>query len=233
MNTLNAQKNRSDLVYHELKNDIMTLALKPGQLLSEVEICERFGVSRTPVRDALRLLQEQGFVNTVPYRGIFVTLLNYDYIKQLVYMRFAVETRVIRDFMSIKTPLLMEEIHHLIRKQEAIIGEPDFKPEQFSPLDIDMHAIWFQATHTEHLWQILQEQELHYRRFKALDIATETNFSRIIADHQAIFDQIDQNKVEEMEKHLHEHLYHPLIRMKDIIDGEFREYFEQAFDPAP
>lgn len=227
MNTTgNAQKNRSDLVYHELKNDIMTLDLKPGQLLSEIEICERFGVSRTPVRDALRLLQEQGFVNTVPYRGIFVTLLNYDYIKQLVYMRFAVETRVIRDFMAIKTPLLMEEINHLIRKQEAIIKDPGFRPEQFSPLDIDMHSIWFQATHTEHLWQILQEQELHYRRFKALDMATETNFPRIIADHKAIFKQIEQEKIEEVETHLYHHLYHPLTRMKDIISGEFKNYFE-------
>lgn len=204
----------------------MTLALKPGQLLSEIEICKRFGVSRTPVRDALRLLQEQGFVNTVPYRGIFVTLLNYDYIKQLVYMRFAVETRVIRDFMAIKTPLLMEEINHLIRKQEAIIKDPGFRPEQFSPLDIDMHSIWFQATHTEHLWQILQEQELHYRRFKALDMATETNFPRIIADHKAIFKQIEQEKIEEMEIHLHNHLYHPLTRMNDIMGGEFKDYFE-------
>lgn len=227
MNTpANTQKNRSDLVFHELKKDIMTLALKPGQLLSEIEICERFGVSRTPVRDALRLLQEQGFVNTVPYRGIFVTLLNYDYIKQLVYMRFAVETRVIRDFMAIKTPLLMEEINHLIRKQEAIIKDPGFRPEQFSPLDIDMHSIWFQATHTEHLWQILQEQELHYRRFKALDMATETNFPRIIADHKAIFKQIEQAKIEEMEIHLHNHLYHPLTRMNDIMGGEFKDYFE-------
>lgn len=227
MNTpASTQKNRSDLVFHELKNDIMTLALKPGQLLSEIEICERFGVSRTPVRDALRLLQEQGFVNTVPYRGIFVTLLNYDYIKQLVYMRFAVETRVIRDFMAMKTPLLMEEINHLIRKQEAIIEDPGFRPEQFSPLDIDMHSIWFQATHTEHLWQILQEQELHYRRFKALDMATETNFPRIISDHKAIFKQIEQGKIEEMEIHLHNHLYHPLTRMNEIIGGEFKDYFE-------
>lgn len=226
MNTLNEQKNRSDIVYHTLKNDIMTLALKPGQLLSEVEICERFGVSRTPVRDALRLLQEQGFVNTVPYRGIFVTLLNYDYIKQLVYMRFAVETRVIRDFMTIKTPLLMEEINHLIRKQEATIQDPHFRPEQFAPLDIDMHAIWFEATHTEHLWEILQEQELHYRRFKALDIATETNFPRIIADHQAIFEEIENGQVEEMEQCLYVHLYHPLTRMEEIISGEYKDYFE-------
>ncbi len=64
-------KNREEMVYQVLKQEILNLELKPGQLIKENEICERFSVSRTPVRDALRLLQEQGFVVTVPYRGIY------------------------------------------------------------------------------------------------------------------------------------------------------------------
>ena len=71
-------------------------------MISENEICERFGVSRTPVRDALRLLQEQGFVETVPYRGTYVTLLSLDNIKQMIYMRVAVETMVLRDFLKVQ-----------------------------------------------------------------------------------------------------------------------------------
>ena len=62
-------KNRGELVYETLKQEILDLRLKPGQMISENDICERFGVSRTPVRDALRLLQEQGFAETIPYRG--------------------------------------------------------------------------------------------------------------------------------------------------------------------
>ena len=62
-------KNRGELVFETLKREILDLRLKPGQMISENEICDRFGVSRTPVRDALRLLQEQGFAETIPYRG--------------------------------------------------------------------------------------------------------------------------------------------------------------------
>ena len=80
------------MVYQVLKKEILDLDLKPGQVIKENEICERFSVSRTPVRDALRMLQEQGFVVTVPYRGIFVTLLSLSNIKQMIYMRVAVET---------------------------------------------------------------------------------------------------------------------------------------------
>ena len=59
-------QNRGELVYETLKQEILDLRLKPGQMISENDICERFGVSRTPVRDALRLLQEQGLQRPFP-----------------------------------------------------------------------------------------------------------------------------------------------------------------------
>ena len=52
-------KNREEMVYRVLKEEILNLELKPGQVIKENEICERFSVSRTPVRDALRLLQSR------------------------------------------------------------------------------------------------------------------------------------------------------------------------------
>ena len=95
-------RNRGEQVFETLKREILDLKLEPGRMVSENEICERFGVSRTPVRDALRLLQEQGFVETVPYRGTYVTLLSLDNIKQMIYMRVAVETMVLRDFLNVQ-----------------------------------------------------------------------------------------------------------------------------------
>lgn len=112
-------KNRGELVFETLKQEILDLRLEPGRMLSENDICERFGVSRTPVRDALRLLQEQGFVETIPYRGTYVTLLSLDNIKQMIYMRVAVETMVLRDFLQVQTPMVMEDIRHQIARQQA------------------------------------------------------------------------------------------------------------------
>lgn len=131
-------KNRGELVYETLKQEILDLRLKPGQMISENDICERFGVSRTPVRDALRLLQEQGFAETIPYRGTYVTLLSLDNIKQMIYMRVAVETMVLRDFLEIQTPMVMEDIRHSIAQQRAVIREPGFEPEQFYRMDAQM-----------------------------------------------------------------------------------------------
>lgn len=177
-------KNRGELVFDTLKQEILDLRLKPGQPISENEICARFDVSRTPVREALRRLQEQGFVHTVPYSGTYVTLLNLKDIKQMIYMRVAVELMVMRDFMKIATPLMLEEIHHQIRRQELLIQEPGFEPEQFYRMDAQMHAVWFTATDKERLWEFIQAQQLHYTRFRMLEFC---DGDRFYPDHKGAY----------------------------------------------
>lgn len=220
-------KNRGDMVFETLKNEILDLRLKPGQSVSENEICERFGVSRTPVREALRRLQEQEFVESIPYAGTHVTLLNLKNIKQMIYMRVAVEQMVMRDFMEIATPMLMEEIRHMIRKQEVLIQEPGFEPEQFYRLDAQMHAIWFEATDKMKIWELLQAQQLHYTRFRMLDFVTETDFTRIIKEHDHLFELLKEKDREGVEKALHDHLFYSMQRMKHTIEVDCKEYFVQ------
>ena len=219
-------KNRGDYVFDTLKLEILNLELKPGQAISENEICARFDVSRTPVREALRRLQEQGFVNTVPYSGTYVTLLNLDDIKQMIYMRVAVELMVMRDFMKIETPLLLEEIRHQIRCQELLIQTPGFEPEQFYSMDRQMHAIWFNATGRTKLWDFIQAQQLHYTRFRMLDFVTETDFTRIIKEHSNLLQLLEQKEEKTLEDALKEHLYISMTRMKYAIEVEYKDYFE-------
>lgn len=219
-------KNRGDYVFDTLKQEILDLELKPGQSISENEICARFDVSRTPVREALRRLQEQGFVNTVPYSGTYVTLLNLTDIRQMIYMRVAVELMVMRDFMKIATPLLFEEVRHQIRCQELLIQESGFEPEQFYHMDAQMHSIWFHATDKDKLWEFIQAQQLHYTRFRMLDFVTETDFTRIIREHKELLELLEKKDEKALEQALKEHLYISMTRMKHAIEVEYKDYFE-------
>lgn len=220
-------KNRGELVFETLKREILDLKLEPGTMIGENDICERFGVSRTPVRDALRLLQEQGFVETIPYRGTYVTLLSLDNIKQMIYMRVAVETMVLRDFMLVQSPVVMEDIRHAIARQKAMIAEPGFGPEQFYRMDADMHSIWFGAVRRQKLWEMLQAQQLHYTRFRMLDFITETDFMRIIGEHEEIFRLIGEKDEKGLEEALKEHLYYSMKRMRRSIEVDYKDYFEE------
>ena len=220
-------KSRGEMVGETLKQEILDLRLKPGQMISENDVCDRFGVSRTPVREALRLLQEQGFVETVPYRGTYVTLLSLDNIKQMIYMRVAVETMVLRDFIAVQSPMVMEDIRHQIAKQQALIQEKDFEPEQFYRMDAKMHSIWFTAVRRQKLREMLQAQQLHYTRFRMLDFITETDFTRIIGEHKELFGLIEARDERGVEASLKEHLYYSMKRMRKSIEVDYKDYFEE------
>ncbi|MGF6907386.1 GntR family transcriptional regulator [Fusobacterium sp. PH5-44] len=221
-------KNREDMVYEVLKKEILDLILKPGQLISENEICERFEVSRTPVRNALRLLEDQKYIVVVPYRGIYITLLNLSNIKQMIYMRLAVELKILEDFMEMKdNSNAIDDIKYMIRKQEAIIKESGFVPEQFYRLDAKMHEIWFLATKKEKLWEMIQAHRLHYTRFRMLDFGTETDFNRIIKEHKNILSLVEKGNFSELKDVLKEHLYFSMKRMRYQIDVEYKNYFEE------
>ena len=219
-------KNRSELVFETLRQEILDLRLKPGQIISENEFCERFGVSRTPVREAVRRLQEQGFVLAMPYCGTQVTLLNQDTIKQMIYMRVAVETMVMRDFLESATPMWREEVRHRICRQEALIQENDFEPEQFYRMDAELHGVWYRAIGKKKLWDMIQEKQLHYTRFRMLDFVTETDFTRIIREHRELFELMEKKDTQGLERSLFEHLNFSLKRMKYQIEVEYKDYFE-------
>ena len=226
----NESKNLGHVVYEELKREILSLELVPGQGISENEICKKFEVSRTPVRDALWRLQEQGFVATLPYRGTYVTKLNLSEIKQLIYMRISVETDVIYDFMEMATPMILEEVRHLIRLQEAIIQEKNFTPDQFYHLDAQMHAVWFKITGKPKIWEIIQEAQVHYTRYRKLDFETETNFMRIIKDHNNLFEKIKDKDKAGLASSLQEHLAYSITRMKNHIEINYKDYFEDSLE---
>ena len=224
-------KNRDELVYQTIKNDILTLQLKPGQIISETEICERFQVSRTPVRNALKMLQNQEFLLNIPYKGFYIPLLNLNNIKQMIYMRIAVETMVIDDFIKIKTPLIMEDIQHQIRRQEAMVQDENFSKDQFYHADANLHSIWFSSTGKDYLWDVLQSEQLHYTRFRKLDFESETNFPRIIVEHHEIFNLIQEGDITSLNKCMKSHLSYSMTRMQDIINIDYKDYFEENNTP--
>lgn len=217
-------KNRGDYVFDMLKQEILSLELKPGQAISE-RIAAGLTVPGLRFREALRRLQEQG-CDTIPYSGTYVTLLNLDNIRQMIYMRVAVELMVMRDFMEVATPLLYEEIRHQIRCQELLIQEPGFEPEQFYSMDAQMHGLWFCAIGKTKLWDFIQAQQLHYTRFRMLDFVTETDFTRIIREHKQLLEFLEKKDEKGLEEALKAHLYISMTRMKYAIEVEYKDYFE-------
>lgn len=216
----------SEYMYQTLKNDILSLALKPGQPISENELCDRFEVSRTPVRSVLQRLHAAGLVNIVPYKGTFITLLDYEEIQQMIYMRVAVESMVIRDFMDVCTPIIEEKLRYIIRKQTVLIAQP-FETAHFYELDSQLHEVWYKVARKEKLWKLIQRAQVNYTRFRMLDIVAVQNFEEIIEEHIQLFHIIQNREKDAVEPLIHKHLYGGVERLGSRIHMEFGDYFRQ------
>ena len=126
-------------IYQTLEYEIVTLKIKPGETISENQLCKRFGISRTPVRAALQRLEQNGFVQIIPCKGTIVTPINLDIVDQIVYQRTAVESTVLRDFIQVCSPKEYIEIklkYDLLEEMADVVSEHDDALDQaFDELD--------------------------------------------------------------------------------------------------
>ena len=220
----------SDEIYEQLKKEILHLTLKPGQSLSENELCTRFGVSRTPIRSVLQQLKNDRLVDIVPYKGTTVTLLSLDDIEQCIYMRIAIESMVLRDFIDTCTPIQIEKVRYILRMQTVML-QGGYDSAAFSELDMQMHEVWFDTTGKNRLWEIIQQQQLNYTRFRMLDMVTVQNYTLVMAEHQEIFDLIETHNRDQVEQTIRRHLYGGFNRLGERIYTEFKDYFEPFSHP--
>lgn len=215
----------SEEIYEQLKREILQLTIKPGQSISENELCARFGVSRTPVRSVLQRLKSDGLVDIVPYKGTTVTLLSMDDIEQRIYMRIAIESMVLRDFMEICTPIQLEKVRYILRKQTVLL-EQDFQTPEFYELDSQLHQTWFDATGKNLLWEMIQQAQVNYTRFRMLDIVAVQNYGEIMAEHRELFDLLETKDRSRVEPLIRRHLYGGINRLGERIHTEFKDYFQ-------
>ena len=213
-----------DKVYQSLKNDILNLEMIPGKIITEQEISSKYDISRTPCRDVFQRLRSKGLIDNTPYKGNHVSLLNLENIKQMIYMRIAIEVMVIKDAIINKSEKIILHLEHNLKLQELLL-KSEFVATDFYKLDIEFHKIWFEFTNNMFIWSHLQESQINYRRFKMLDIVVIKDFEAIYEDHKKLFQIIKNEDIDLLEETMKKHLNSGIKRLKDKIDNEFAIYF--------
>ena len=220
----------STVIFEELKKDIIHLVIKPGEKIGEGDICNRFSVSRPPVRAAFNRLQDIGLLDVVPYRGACATLLNLDEICQILFSRITLETQVILDYMDTNpTPLEIEDLDHNIRKQQITIANDVVDSQEFYRLDSELHEFWFRRMNCLYLWNRIQS-DMGYQRFRMLDFIGTLKYSEIVESHVDIVEAIRRNDRKMLPGIVAKHLIAGLKRMRHVSDEEFRQYFNDPDD---
>jgi len=215
-----------DSVYHSLKEDIITLKLKPGQKISENEIASIYNVSRTPIKTAFQRLQGEKYIDIVPQKGSFVTLLDMKYIRDVIYMRMVLELDMLRSIIENGlTEKTVSSLRLNLDEQRSLINSNHLTPSSFYEIDSAFHNILFCAVGRECMWDVIQGFQVYYTRFRILDTLTTERYEELFNNHLQIIDALEKENFEELSVHIKDHLHSNLRRLDSKIKNEYSIYF--------
>jgi len=175
----------STRIHTWLRQAILTVELKPGAMIAESEIAARFGTSRTPVREALLRLADEGLVEIRPQRGTNVARMSLARIEEALFVRTAVEGAVLQRIVAQEDRLpLARALTKIVDAQAGAVAARDTP----AALDADtaFHRALVDAAGLPGVWDVVaRARDLHHR-LRAIAVPEENSAPRAIADHRAI-----------------------------------------------
>ncbi|MDO4799126.1 MAG: GntR family transcriptional regulator [Bacillota bacterium] len=184
----NGNKPLGDLVFDYLRKQILSGELKPGERLMEVELSEELGVSRTPVREAMRKLQKEKFVVMYPRRGTYVADLKKADVIQVLEVRKDLEGFAAYLAAARMTREELEELRAMMHGFEDALARDDRK--QMIHYDNAFHNSVLKGTKNIKLMEIIEDLQDQFQRFRLQYFQEMENFAEIQQAHKRIFDAV-------------------------------------------
>ena len=198
------QTSRGNRVFDAIRQAIVQLQLRPGNLLSEAEVARQLGVSRQPVREAFIKLAEIGLVEVRPQRGTFVVLIAKREVQNARFIREAIEVAVARKAALEATPAHIQQLREIIAEQ-ARAGESG-DHVGFMRLDESFHEQLAHSADCDYAWRVLESLKAQMDRVRFLSIPNATPFDTLTAQHAAIVDAIENKSPEAAEAAVRAHM---------------------------
>lgn len=190
-------------IHDAIRNDIILLQLMPGARVSENELARRFGTSRTPVREALLRLVDEGLVEVWPQRGTFITHISLKAVRRARFVRLAIEVAIFRQAAEEGIPAsAIAELEAIIARQEASRDDP----ERFTEADDEFHRIFANSLDFGDVWSVLQREKAQFDRLRFLSLPNVTPVEILISQHRAMLDAVKARNADAAERAVREHL---------------------------
>jgi DNA-binding GntR family transcriptional regulator len=212
------------LVEASLREEIISLKLAPGSVLSRIDLQSRFGVSSTPIRDALLRLQEEQLVEIFPQSATIVSAIDPVRAARARFLRRSVELELVRLLALEEAPETIENLRSLLRQQQALAEVGEY--EAFSRADRDFHKVMFDSLHMTELWHLIQKQSGHIDRLRRLNLYVGGKMDQVVAAHKRIVDAIAAADPAAAQAALRDHLSTPR-EVIETLRERYPEYFRE------
>jgi len=203
----------SDRVYEELISAIRDLRLEPGTVLSETDLSVRLGVSRTPLRETISRLVDQGLLRVVAQVGTSVALIDMAAVEEACFIRSALETAAFRDACSADEPDVTV-LRGILGRQERAVATGDV--DAFFDADEDLHQEVFRLGGHPGVWSVIQRSKLQLDRLRRLVLPAAITSRDLIDEHIRIVDLLEARDVDEGVEVIRRHSHHVLRQAADV-----------------
>lgn len=212
-----------DLVFSAMREAILSGRLKPGERLMEVQLAEEMGVSRTPVREAIRKLELEGLVVMVPRKGAYVAGLTLKDVAEVFEIRSSLEglaAALAAERITDEEVIILDKILDDI----STAGEKgDIKT--VIKKDMEFHQVLFSASRNDRLAQMINNLKEQIDRFRTQSFSNPIRTKSVLSEHEHILNAIKQGDVENSERLAKEHIYEVEYNVMNILrkQMEFEE----------
>lgn len=202
--------------YRVLKDNIMSIQLKPGDLISESDLSQKLSISRTPIREVLMKLKSEYLIDVKPQSGTYISLIDWNLIEEAVFMRYIIEREVLKEACENFPEDILMEIEKNIFAQTLIVDKADNDIE-FHELDNEFHKLLFLGTNKVHIWESITSISTHYNRMRLLS-EIKSDKKQIVAQHKLYLDMIKNKSKEGIDKIIESHIKAPVNDWESMIE---------------
>ncbi|MDH7479328.1 MAG: GntR family transcriptional regulator [Syntrophomonadaceae bacterium] len=192
------------IVLEILREAIVSGLLRPGEKLMEAQLAEEMGISRTPVREAIRKLELEGFVNMIPRKGACVAEYSEKDIVDTFRIRLALERLAVELAVGNITSGELEELKRVLEDEERSIEGLNL--EAMVEKDAEFHEVIYRAGGNPRLLQIMENLRGQISRFRFVSLGGRGRGREVLVEHGRIYEALKQRNLELVLECIEEHI---------------------------
>ena len=213
-----------DVVFNTLREAILRGELKPGERLMEIQLSNKLGVSRTPIREAIRKLELEGLVLMIPRKGAEVAQITEKSLRDVLEVRRALENLAVQLACLRMSPQTLADLKAAARAFEEILGGEDVTA--VAEADVAFHDVIYMATDNQRLISLLNNLREQMYRYRVEYLKKKECHKQLLWEHQEIIRAIEAGEIDVATKITEQHIDNQVEAVSDALrhleENQFR-----------
>lgn len=217
-----AKKRLSEIIYEDLKHKIQRGSISAAERLQEDNLTEGYGTSRTPIRDALRKLQQENIIEKLPYGGYRVKELSMEAIEEVFGIRAVLEAYAAVLATKRITEAELKKMESVLAKSEKALEKNDY--EAFVELNTEFHAHLYNASRSQQLLALLQSLWDHFYKYRRVIFQARPYIEDSCKGHRMMLEKMRERDERAVEALVRSHIERALVSFKEESSDGNRKF---------